>query len=142
MNSRFRHLLVPLDFTEKNAAALDVAFELCAVNKARVTLLHIIETLEHLDDEETREFYDRLESRADSELSSAAQRFLDAKYDVETKILYGRRGPEIVQFAERHGVDLIVMSSHPVDRSRPVESFATLSYQVAALCHCPIMLVK
>ncbi|MEX0703541.1 MAG: universal stress protein [Planctomycetales bacterium] len=142
MIPRFQHLLVPLDFTDKNLKALDVAFEICAVNKARVTLLHVIETMETLDDPEIRDFYARLEARADSELASAAQRFLDAQYELETKVHYGRRGPEIVQFAERHAVDLIVMSSHAVDRARPLESFATLSYQVAALCPCPILLVK
>jgi nucleotide-binding universal stress UspA family protein len=142
MIPRFRHVLVPLDFTPKNAAALDVAFEICAQNKARATLFHAIETIEHAEDDEIRDFYSRLESRAQSELASAAQRFLDAGYEVETKVHFGRRGASIVEFAAGHSVDLIVMSSHPVDRARPLESFATLSYQVAALCACAILLVK
>ncbi len=45
MIPRFQHILVPLDFTEKNLAALNIAFDLAIANHARVTLLHIIEPL-------------------------------------------------------------------------------------------------
>jgi nucleotide-binding universal stress UspA family protein len=46
MLSNVRHILVPLDFTAKNQAALEIARELASQNKASVTLLHVIETIE------------------------------------------------------------------------------------------------
>jgi hypothetical protein len=39
-------------------------------------------------------------------------------------------------------VDLVVMSSHVIDAEEPHKSWATLSYQVATFCPCPVLLVK
>ena len=39
MIPRFRHILIPLDFTENNLAALNIAFDLAAVNHAVTTML-------------------------------------------------------------------------------------------------------
>lgn len=142
MLPRFRHLLVPLDFTEKNRAALDAAFEIAVQNKARVTLLHVIETIEGAEDAEMRAFFDRLQRRAEAELESRAQRFSEAGLAVDRKVRLGRRTIEIVQDAADRQADLIVMSSHVIDPSRPLASWGTVSYQVSVLCRCPILLVK
>ncbi|MCY2968156.1 MAG: universal stress protein [Planctomycetota bacterium] len=141
MLPRFQHLLVPLDFTEKNTSALEVAFEIAVHNRARVTLLHVVEPIPAVD-AELRKFVDQLAVRADSELEVRAQRFSQAGIAVETKVHVGPRLREIVQASLDRAADLIVMSSHAVDPSRPVQSWNTLSYQVSVLCSCPILLVK
>ncbi|HTI49742.1 MAG TPA: universal stress protein [Planctomycetaceae bacterium] len=142
MLPRFRHLLAPLDFTEKNRSALDLALEIAVQNKARVTLLHVIETVEGVDDADMRPFFDRLERRAESELELRSQPFAAAGIAVDRKIRFGHRTAEIVQDAVDREADLIVMSSHPIDPARPVRSWGTVSYQVSVLCRCPILLVK
>ena len=142
VESPFTHILVPLDFTPKNAAAIDIARRLAAQAGARVTLLHVIETIEHATGKEIDEFYRSLERRAEKELREA-QRPLTAKsISVTTEIVYGRRGVEIVRYATERGVDLVVMSSHVIDAKEPQKSWATLSYQVATFCPCPVLLVK
>jgi nucleotide-binding universal stress UspA family protein len=142
MLPRFQHLLVPLDFTEKNRSALDIAFDIAVQNKARTTLLHVIETIEGPVDAEVESFYSRLQNRSQTELESAAQCFAQAGLTVDTKIRFGKRLHEIVQDSLDRQIDLIVMSSHPIDTQRPVQSLGTLSYQVSHLCRCPILLVK
>lgn len=142
MIPRFQHLLIPLDFTEKNRAALDIAFEIAVQNRARTTLLHVIETIDGAADAELQSFYAKLQQRSQTELESAAQRFSQAGLTVDTKIRFGRRLHEIVQDAVDRQIDLIVMSSHVVDPQRPVQSLGTLSYQISMLCPCPILLVK
>jgi nucleotide-binding universal stress UspA family protein len=62
--------------------------------------------------------------------------------EIEPAIVFGRRGPQIVQYADQHQMDLIVLSSHVVDPRRPGEGWATLSYQVSIACPCPVLLVK
>jgi universal stress protein A len=143
MLPRFGHLLVPLDFTAKNQAALDIAFEIAEVNAARVTLLHVIERIdEAAEDEETSAFYERLRQRADAELESRSQRFLEAGLATEYKLRWGKRAEEIVRFVGERDVDLIVVSSHVIDATQPAKSLATLSYQVSILAPCPVLLVK
>lgn len=142
MLPRFSHILVPVDFTEKNRAALDIAFDLAVVNPARVTLLHVIETLESGSDAELDRFYARLNTRAETELESMSQRFDDAGVVIDRKVRYGRRLQDIVSDSIERQCDLIVMSSHKLDPDRPFQSWATLSYQVSVLCQCPVLLVK
>ena len=78
MASLFKHILVPLDFTRKNAAALRFALNLARQNQSRVTLLHVIETIEYADDEEIAQFFDSLKKRARERLASYAHRFDEA----------------------------------------------------------------
>lgn len=142
MIPRFQHILIPVDFTEKNRRALDIAFEIAAVNHARVTLLHVIESLDMPADAELNAFYRKLERRAQAELDLMAERFAAAGLPVDQKIRYGKGLHEIVTDSAERKIDLIVMSSHIVDPERPLKSWATLSYQVSVLCSCPVLLVK
>ena len=142
MIPRFRHILVPLDFTEKNLVALNIAFEMAVKEHTRITMLHVVEEIGGDEDEELIEFYDRLRHRAESELETLAQRFDEAGLLVDRKVRIGKRLKEIVADSIERSVDLIVMSSHRPDLTKPSVTWATLSYQVSALCPCPVLLVK
>lgn len=143
MLPRFRHLLVPLDFTPKNNAALDIAFEIAEVNQSRVTLLHVIERIElAAEDEETKAFYDRLGHRADAELETRAQRFVEAGLQTEYKLRFGKRVEEIVRYVVERDIDLVILNSHVISPDEPAKSMNTLSYQVSILTPCPVLLVK
>lgn len=141
MPQRFQHILVPVDFTEKNEPALQIALDVALQNKSRVTLLHVIETIGE-NDEEIERFYERLQERAEASLTSLSQAFEAARVAVEWKTRLGRRAPEIVQYAMQHDVDLIILSSHPIDEQAPVKSLSTVSYQVSLLSPCSVLLVK
>jgi nucleotide-binding universal stress UspA family protein len=142
MIPRFQHILIPLDFTEKNLEPLNIAFDLAVVNRARVTLLHVVEQISGEADEELAAFYTRLRVRAEAELESRSQRFDQVGIVVDCKIRIGRRLHEIVTDSIDRAADLIVMSSHKPDLDRPLQTWATLSYQVSVLCQCPVLLVK
>lgn len=142
MIQRFQHILIPVDFTEKNLPALEISVDLALANRARVTLLHVIETNDVEPDAEMEQFYARLESRADSELERLSQPFVAAGLAIDRKIRFGKRLPEIVTDAVERKVDLLVMSSHKPDLEKPMQTWATLSYQVSVICPCPVLLVK
>ena len=141
MLPRFRHLLVPVDFTEKNQSALEIAFEIAVNNRARVTLLHVVEEVPGAD-AELKQFIERLQQRAESEIERCSQKFAQAGVEIETKVRVGRRLPEIVQAQQERQVDLVILSSHPIDPIQPVKSWNSLSYQVSVVCPCPVLLVK
>ncbi len=143
MLPRFQHLLVPVDFTDKNWLALDLTFELAVQNKASVTLLHVIEPIAVEDDPEVMAFMASLERRATDDLASMAQRFLDAGVAVEWKSRQGHRAAEIVRYSSERGIDLIVMNSHRIDPDNMSPgSIGTLSHHVSVFCQCPVLLVK
>lgn len=141
----FRNILVPVDFTLKNEAALNTALDLArgpGDGVAKVTLLHVIETIEHVEFDEMKDFYRGLETRAAAKLFGMEERFKSAAIPVYHDILYGKRAEAIVRHAEELEVDLIVLSSHKVDRDHPALSVGTISYRIAIVARCPVLLVK
>ena len=138
----FRNILLPVDFTLKNEAALGTALDLARGGGSKVTLLHVIETIEHVEFDEMKDFYHGLETRAAAKLFGMEERFKSADVPVYHEILYGKRAEEIVRYAEEREVDLIVLSSHKVDRDHPALSVGTISYRIAIVARCPVLLVK
>ena len=137
----FTNILVPVDLTEKNPRAVTAALELTTQFEARVTLLHVIETID-LPFEELEEFYGRLEKKAAIGMEELAEPLLEDGRRVECCVAYGSRSREIVTHAERNEADLIIMSARPIDPDNPTQDWATLSYKVAILARCPVLLVK
>ncbi len=141
----FRKILVPVDFTEKNEAALASAIEIAGRSdgeESEVTLLHVIETIEHVEFDEMKDFYRGLETRAAARLFAMEERFQPAGVRVRHDILYGKRAEAIVRFAEDHEMDLMILSSHKVDREHPALGWGTISYRIAIVVRCPVLLVK
>lgn len=140
----FHNILVPVDFTLKNESALAAALDFARATgaEAKVTLLHVIETIEHVEFEEMADFYRGLETRAAAKLYGMEERFKAAEVPVYHEIVYGKRAETIVQHAEERGSDLIVLSSHKVDRDHPALGVGAISYRIAIVARCPVLLVK
>ena len=146
----FRNILVPVDFTLKNEAALHTALDLARkaesgsvpTDPVKVTLLHVIETIEHVPFEEMADFYRGLETRSAAKLYGMEERFKAAGVPVYHEIVYGKRAETVVRHAEERAVDLIVLSSHKVDRENAASDIGTLSYRIAIVARCPVLLVK
>jgi nucleotide-binding universal stress UspA family protein len=140
----FRKILVPVDFTDKNEAALDSAVQIAAAQGAdsEITLLHVIETIEHIDFKEMKDFYERLELQDAAKLFALEGRLEERGAKVRHQILFGKRAETIVRYAEEMAIDLMVLSSHKVDRDHPALGVGTLSYGIAIVARCPVLLVK
>lgn len=138
----FQRILVPLDIAQKNQPALAAAAELARQNKATILLMHVIERIEHVPDEELKSFYDRLEQAAQHELSVAAQTLAEQGIAASTHIVFGRRAEEVVRFAIENHADLIVLRSHRYDPQTAKFPVGTLSHQLAVLAQCAVLLVK
>lgn len=143
----FRKILVPVDFTDKNEAALSSAVEIAGRanggnGESEITLLHVIETIEHIEFDEMADFYRGLETRAAARIFAMEERLRAAGVGVRNDILYGKRAETIVRYAEEHNMDLMILSSHKVDRDHPALGWGTISYRIAIVARCPVLLVK
>jgi nucleotide-binding universal stress UspA family protein len=92
--------------------------------------------------EEIRGFYDKLEEHANAELHKLAERVAQSGVSVREEVVYGKRAKNIVEYAANHRVDLIAMSSHRLEPGHERTSLATISYEVAVLAPCPVLLLK
>jgi nucleotide-binding universal stress UspA family protein len=149
----FRRILIPVDFSPKNDAAVAMALDLArrgaGEEPAEVLLLHAIETIEHMDFSEMSDFYRKLEARAAAKLIVLGERFLTAGIRVHQEVLFGHRAATILRHAVEQKVDLILLSSHRIDTGRTPEggpgigmALGAISYQVAFVAPCPVLLVK
>jgi nucleotide-binding universal stress UspA family protein len=138
----FERILFPVDLTLKGDSAMNVVGELAVKGAAVVTLLHVIPTIEGVDYEEIRDFYETLREKARQTLAEYAARFTGRQVEVETEIVFGKPAQQIVHYAAQRDVDLIVLGSHRVDPEQPGTGWGSLSYRVAILAQCPVLLVK
>ena len=138
----FRHVLVPLDLGGRHTSALRTARALTRPGRGRVTLLHVIQRIDHVPEPELRAFYRRLEEAAQRRLAAAARAFAAARIAVRAEVAVGSPAEEIIRFAQAGRVDLIVMRSHRVEPGRRTRGFGTTSYRVGLVCRCPVLLVK
>ncbi|HET6342168.1 MAG TPA: universal stress protein [Gemmatimonadota bacterium] len=137
----FRRILVPVGLAEKDARAIEVVRDLASESGGSVTLLHVIEPVD-LPFEEMKEFYGRLEEKSLRVLEERVAPLREADIRHSAQVKYGDRASTIVSHAERNGNDVIVMTSHRVDPANPGLGWTTLSYKVAILAQCPVLLVK
>ena len=138
----FAQILVPVDFSERNAQAVQVAMEIARGGDGRVQLLHIIKLIAGGSYEEFADFYQKLEADAQEKMAALIAPFVSEEVEVTSHILIGHRVQEIITFAAENEADLIVMNSHKIDLQNPDEGWGTISHKVSILSQCPILLVK
>ncbi len=141
MFSEYRHLLVPLDFTSKHDSALTITRDMAKTSGAKVTLMHVIEPIEPPDDSAIDSFTSKLIRDAEKHLKTRAQKLLADGIDVSVENCVGSRAKEIVDFAAREGVDMILLNSHMITPESNDQTLS-LSYQVALLAPCAVLLLK
>jgi universal stress protein G len=138
----FRHIMVPVDLSDRNERALGAARRLAHERGSRVTLFHVIQRISGIAPKEFTAFYRRLVERSERKLRQIARKFDDGGVDVGTAVRVGEPAAEIVRATLRERVDLVVMGSHKVRPGGRPRGWGTTSYKVGIFCQCPILLVK
>ena len=110
------HVLVPLDGSPQSWAALEHAME--EHPEARLSLLSVINPMEAGYSAETalpsaaEEWYESAKAAAEERFEEAAELAAERGVSVESVVEVGRPSRVIVEYAEGHDVDGIVMGSH------------------------------
>jgi len=138
----FKKIILPVDLTDKHQRAVELAGDLAEQTRGEVILLHVIEIIPGLPMEEERDFYDRLEARANKLLQQLQGKLEARKLMARGVVVYGTRAKEVVHFAGQTGADLIVLTAPRPDPDHPGAAMGSLSYKVGVLAECPVLLVK
>ena len=115
-----KHILFPVDFSERCQAAAPNAAFLAKKFGARITLLHVVQPYWYsLVPEPAPIIVDVQELRKNVE-EGLSKAFVTefSGLEVERLVEVGEPADTITQFAESHGVDLIVMPTHGYGRFR------------------------
>ncbi len=144
----FNKILITLDGSELAEKALPIATELAAFHGAELRLLRVAEGEPTLAEKAVgytwvgateRMTKDSAESRA--YLETVAATIPNDGVAFEIKVEKGAAEARIVCYAEREGVDLIVMSTHG-RTGLPNLILGSVAKGVVADAPCPVMLVR
>ena len=138
----FRKILVPTDFSKKHINPLEVAGNIATTYKGVIHLLHVVEIIADTTLAEYEDFYMKLEKSAQKKMKALIDSRQGSAVQIVPHVVYGNRVQEILHFTEKNKIDLIIMNSHKVEMKDPLQSWGTISYKLALLADCPIMLVK
>lgn len=139
----FQYILAPLDFSAKSERTLQAVLQLATPGETHVCLMHVVEAGPHVEDDYLTAFYKRLEEVARHKIATSSARLRELGLEVTECVATGRPARLIIDEAQRSGADLLVLSSHPLgEGAQDGHHWATVSYQAAIFCRCPVLLVK
>ena len=138
----FRTIVVPVDLTDRNRPAVEMASKLSTPSEGTIHLLHAIETIPGFSVEEEPEFYGRLEKGASQHLEALSAPLRARGIHVEADVIYGPRAKTILNETRKIGADLLVIQTHRIDGERRGEGLGTLSHLVGLFAPCPVLLVR
>jgi nucleotide-binding universal stress UspA family protein len=143
----FRNVLVATDLTSVSRAALQHADRLARDERAHLHILHVVE------DPATQPWvvdtygvdYERLRAEACGRgrraLIAATQRLPPATRRMTTEARVGVPADEILRYAKRQAIDLIVLGTH--GRGRVASAFlGSVAERVLRHASCPVMIVS
>ena len=139
-----RKILVPIDFSPQSKKAWAEAAQFAANHHAKLHLLHVIQNAFHPMGPEpglqpVGEILPELESGRCDLLAEMAAEYPDAEAHCMVEV--GSAYQNIVEHAEREGMDMIIMGSHGYSGLTHLILGSTAE-RVMRMAHCPVMIVK
>lgn len=135
-------IVIPVDLSSTNERVLERAQALGDPDETEVVLLHVIETLQDEEPGEMDDFYEELRADAEEKMTDWTAEMSQEGFTVEAKIVYGNRGPEIINVAEDEDADLIILRSRRIRQEDEEPTIGTVSHQVAVFAPCSVYLVR
>ena len=141
---KMTNILHPTDFSECSYAAMDYARTLAQKFDADLTLLYVLDEVSrsegwYVPHISLDEFYKEMEASARKKLEHCCYEELRG-LNVNSVIKKGHPHEQIVQYADGHGIDLIVMGAY--SKSGMDLLFGTTTRKVLKKADCPVLCVK
>ena len=140
-----QHCLVPIDFSAYSLHALEYAVELAGKLYARLTLLHVIQSLPvggaDMGVTLPYAYIENLEAELRRSLESYRERITAKGLLSDSIIVHGVPFQEIIETARARQVDLIIMGTHGRTGIRHV-LLGSVAEKVVRLAPCPVLVTR
>jgi len=141
-----KSILFPTDFSEGSAQALKYAVDMANRYGAKLYVIHVIYDIAkasgwYVPHVSVDQMYKDIESSAKKELDRFGVEELSGLKNIERSVITGVPHDEIVAFANKHKIDLIVIATHGrkgIDRLL----FGSTAAQVVRYAPCPVLTVR
>ena len=138
------HVLVPIDFSEYSDHALDYAITFASKLQARLTLLHVIESLPVSGVDAVTlppDYLLELEVGANRHMRSYLARVTTARLTGDVAVVHGTPFRVITEVAKERQADLIIMGTHGRTGLRHLW-LGSVAERVVRLAPCPVLVVR
>src|SRR5262245_26725689 len=140
-----QHFLVPIDFSEPANQALEYAINLAGKLEARLTLLHVIQSvpLGGVDMGVTLPYtyLQDLEAEITQGMEACLARVTAAGLEGDIVVVHGVPFHEVVETAKTQKVDLIIMGTHGRSGLQHV-LLGSVAEKVVRLAPCPVLVAR
>ncbi len=133
-------VLVPFDFSDVSVEAVDVALKTVA-NPADIHVLHV---LSEMQVNEPGMVWGRVDDQSRKQHAEKAirQRLSAPQYQgLQVVVTIGDPGHEITEYADRHGIEMIILPSHGRTGWRRV-LIGSVAERVVRLANCPVLVLR
>lgn len=134
-----KKLLLAYDGSPYSQEALTEALEIAKNCKAGAVVVAAVDVTEEFECEAPG-LTEKMEVRAGAMLAEVARRFAEEGIAAKTEVHIGEPHEVIVETAQRHGVDLIVMGSHGVTGLRRI-LMGSVTSRVIGHAPCKVLVV-
>jgi nucleotide-binding universal stress UspA family protein len=140
-----QHFLVPIDFSEYADYALEYAMALASKLDARITLLHVIQSMPlggaDMGVTLPYAYLQDLEAELRTNLESYRTRVTTAGLEGEMVLVHGIPFHEIIETAKAQQVNLIIMGTH--GRTGLSHVFlGSVAEKVVRMAPCPVLVAR
>jgi len=141
-----KSILFPTDFSEGASQALKYATDMAKKYGAKLHIVHIIYDIAkasgwYVPHRSVDEMYKEIQDGAKKELEKFGVEELSGLKNLERSVLTGVPHEEIMNFAKKNKIDLIIMGTHGrsgIDRIL----FGSTAAQVVRYAPCPVLTVR
>ena len=146
MLKEVKRILVPVDFSDNSTKVFETACNVAVKFGAEVVCIFVVQSFEdysgffvpHMP---IVQFQEEMQGSAEKKMTEFLDANLPSGLKGSTKVLVGDVGEEIVGFAEREKVDMIIMGTHGYKGLERV-LFGSVAEQVVKTATCPVLTVN
>jgi nucleotide-binding universal stress UspA family protein len=154
-NQKYKKILVPYDGSKYSKEALNEASEIAKKFGSTLYLLMVVDVsavkppgmllgimMEKKLKKWSTQLLESVKTKADkildSEMQSCRKSGIETYYEIQT----GNAVDSILKFANRHGVDLIVIGSRGISGIGKIMALGSVSRKISEEADCPVMIIR
>jgi nucleotide-binding universal stress UspA family protein len=114
MTAEFKKIFIATDGSEQNRRAIEYSIELAKIAGGKIFVGYVVDTAAFASipmDAGWEMMYELLETEANNAVQNVEQLAKQSGVDAETIVLEGHPSNEIIEFAQKNGIDVIVMGT-------------------------------
>ena len=143
---RMKKILVPTDFSDYSAHALQYGLSFCREFNAQLILLHVIEDPFYPSNGATfgfnvEEFFRRMEEESSKRMLELVPPDTEKEIPVERIAIRGTPFLEIIRLAKERDVDMIILSTHGRSGLAHV-LMGSVTEKTVRKAPCPVLVVR